>query len=117
MSLYGYDWLATTKLLVLRSLDIFFFLFSGRFGNQADHFLGSLAFAKALNRTLGLPPWVEYRFGEPKSVQVPFLHYFKLEPLSDFHKVIPMEEFIENIAPKIWHLQDRTGVIQLSTIL
>ncbi len=82
----------------------------GRFGNQADHFLGSLAFAKALNRTLALPPWVEYRFGEPKSVQVPFSQYFKLEPLSEFHKVIPMEEFMDKIAPKVWPLADRTGV-------
>jgi len=81
----------------------------GRFGNQADHFLGALAFAKALNRTLALPPWVEYRYGEPKSIQVPFTHYFKIEPLTQFHKVIPMEVFMEDIAPIVWPNNQRTG--------
>ncbi|CAH0726682.1 unnamed protein product, partial [Brenthis ino] len=74
----------------------------GRFGNQADHFLGALAFSKGLNRTLILPPWVEYRYGEAKSIQVPFDTYFKVDTLNNYHQVITMELFMKNIAPILW---------------
>lgn len=75
----------------------------GRFGNQADHYLGALGFAKGLNRTLVLPPWVEYRTGQPRSVQVPFKTYFSVEAVSEFHRVIPMEEFFNSgLADLIW---------------
>lgn len=54
-----------------------------------------------------LPPWVEYRYGEPKSIQVPFDTYFKVFPLEEYHKVITMELFMEKIAPYEWQDNQR----------
>ncbi|OWR44901.1 protein-O-fucosyltransferase 1 precursor [Danaus plexippus plexippus] len=79
----------------------------GRFGNQADHFLGALAFSKGINRTLVLPPWVEYRYGEVKSIQVPFDVYFNVEYLRQYHDVITMETFMNDIAQSIWPPEKR----------
>lgn len=79
----------------------------GRFGNQADHFLGVLGFAKALNRTLVLPPWVEYRTGETRSVQVPFDTYFNVSQVQSCHRALLMEDFMEKVAPKIWPPEKR----------
>lgn len=64
--------------------------------------MGSLAFAKGINRTLILPPWVEYRYGEVKSIQVPFDKYFSTEPLAEYHRVITMHEFMEKYADSVW---------------
>lgn len=69
--------------------------------------MGSLGFAKALNRTLVLPPWVEYRQGELQSRQVPFNTYFQVNPLKQYHRVITMESFIEKLAPIIWPVDKR----------
>ncbi|XP_008553475.1 GDP-fucose protein O-fucosyltransferase 1 [Microplitis demolitor] len=79
----------------------------GRFGNQADHFLGALGFAKAINRTLILPPWVEYRTGEIGSKQIPFDTYFNVTEVKKCHKVILMEEFMRELAPIIWPASER----------
>lgn len=83
----------------------------GRFGNQADQFLGALGFAKAINRTLILPPWVEYRTGETKSVQVPFNKYFNVSQVQSCHKARLMEDFMDDIAPRIWQPKERLSVI------
>ncbi|XP_006818460.1 GDP-fucose protein O-fucosyltransferase 1-like [Saccoglossus kowalevskii] len=84
----------------------------GRFGNQADHFLGALAFAKGLDRTLVLPPWIEYPPAGspgPRSMQIPFDKYFQVEPLREYHRVITMEEFMETYAPQLWPVSQRIG--------
>ena len=86
----------------------------GRFGNQADHFLGALGFAHGLNRTLVLPPWVEYRYGQPRSIQVPFDKYFKVAPLKKFHKVITMHKFMKEIAPFEWPESERISFCYVS---
>ncbi|KAK2181134.1 hypothetical protein NP493_409g01017 [Ridgeia piscesae] len=81
---------------------IFFCLCMGRFGNQADHFLGSLAFAKRINRTLVLPPFRTYR-------NVMFTEWFKQEVVAQYHRVILAEDFMKHLAPKHWPVGHRIG--------
>lgn len=82
----------------------------GRFGNQADHYLGALAFAKGINRTLVLPPFVEYKPGQRRSIQVPFNTYFQVEAIKSYHdRVITMEEFFRSptLSEVVWPKEKR----------
>ncbi|RNA29388.1 GDP-fucose O-fucosyltransferase 1 [Brachionus plicatilis] len=81
---------------------VFFCLCMGRFGNQADHLLGSMSFAKHLNRTLVVPPFRTYK-------NVPFDEWFKLEDLEKYHRIISAEDFMKFIAPEYWTEKDRIG--------
>lgn len=81
----------------------------GRFGNQIEQFLGVLAFAKALNRTLVLPPLIEYRTGEVRSIQVPFDRYFDVAPVQDYHRAVLMHDFMRELAPTVWPEESRVS--------
>nr|ACO10405.1 GDP-fucose protein O-fucosyltransferase 1 precursor [Caligus rogercresseyi] len=79
----------------------------GRFGNQMDHFLGSLAFAKGLNRTLVLPHLIEYPPHRRESIQIPFSNYFDVNELSKYAEVVPMDVFMKELSPRIWPASKR----------
>ncbi|XP_071809326.1 GDP-fucose protein O-fucosyltransferase 1-like [Asterias amurensis] len=78
----------------------------GRFGNQAEHYLGAMAFAKALNRTLVLPPFRTYAHAS-------FGELFQVGPALEFHRVILMEDFMKFLAPKYWPPGQRVGYAHL----
>ena len=106
---------------------VIFCLCMGRFGNQAgkynnnkkyfclrnkndykktksflEHFLGSMSFAKNINRTLVVPPFITYK-------NIPFKEWFKLEKLNEFHRSISAEDFMKLIAPDYWPIGKRYG--------
>ena len=81
----------------------------GRFGNQADHFLGALGFAKGLDRTLVLPPWIEYQPGERGSSMVPFDAYFNVSAVNHFHRAVTMEQFVSQLSDTVWPVGKRTS--------
>lgn len=81
---------------------VLFCLCMGRSGNQIEHLLGGMAFAKAINRTLILPPFRTYR-------NVRFTEWFKFEPMAEFHRVVLAEDFLEFLAPTHWPPGKRLG--------
>ena len=82
---------------------LFFCLCMGRFGNQATHFLGGLAMAKRINRTLVLPPFQDGDL-------VPFGDWFNVSRLAEYHRVVTAADFLENIAPTQWPSSSRIGM-------
>lgn len=56
-----------------------------------------------------LPPWIEFRPGEPRSIQVPFDRYFQVNAIQKYHRVILMKDFIEKIADDIWPKDQRVS--------
>ena len=67
-----------------------------------------MSFAKSLNRTLVIPPFRTYK-------NIPYKEWFKPEKLNDFHRSIPAEDFMQQIAPKYWPVNERRGFCYGST--
>uniref|UniRef100_A0A914I1U7 GDP-fucose protein O-fucosyltransferase 1 n=1 Tax=Globodera rostochiensis TaxID=31243 RepID=A0A914I1U7_GLORO len=99
--------------LVLLSLPLSpnaFVLFcpcTGRFGNQMEQFLGVFAFAKLLNRTLVLPPIINYPPAVRKAEMVDFDQFFIVQTLGQFHQIVLLRDFMRGIATKIWPMERR----------
>jgi len=80
----------------------------GRFGNQVDQFLGALAFAKGLQRTLVLPPWIMYQSFSGKIDLIQWEKVFNITVLNKYHTALSMDEFIVKKADQVWPKGDRT---------
>lgn len=78
----------------------------GRFGNQVDHLLGALAWAKRINRTLVIPPFIEYSRGVTSFR--PFAALFDLRSINEYHFAVDMETFMAEQAPAVWPAGNRS---------
>ena len=74
----------------------------GRFGNQIAQFLGAMSFAKAINRTLVLPHFVEYIPYQAGSLQIPFEDYFRYRSILGYHKALTMDFFMGTVGHSVF---------------
>ena len=89
------------------------FACQGRFGNQFDYLLGTLDYARAIDRTLILAPWVDYnaRRGTGQYPWFPwFKEYFDVDALRQYHggRVIDMPDFLHHFRDR-WEEAGVTG--------
>ena len=49
--------------------------------------------------------------------RVPFAEYFDVTVMQSYHKVTPMEQFMEQLAPTVWPPGRRTGVLCCDVII
>jgi len=82
----------------------------GRFGNQIAQFLGAMSFAKALNRTLILPHFIEYIPYQSGSLQIPYEDYFRYKSALAYHKALTMDFFMGTIGNKVFPKGKRISI-------
>jgi peptide-O-fucosyltransferase len=73
-----------------------------------DHTLGALHFAKALNRTIVLPPFNVYLRGTQMSFPT-FASFFDVPTVQEYHRAIPMDTFMRLFGDKQWAPAHRRG--------
>lgn len=78
----------------------------GRFGNQAEQLLGSIHFAKLLNRTLILPPFIHYGINHTPEL-VPFERILQLETIKKYYDVLLLADFMNQDANTVWPVGKR----------
>ena len=86
----------------------------GRFGNQIAQFLGAMSFAKALNRTLILPHFIEYIPYQSGSLQIPFEDYFRYSSVLGYHKALTMDFFMGTVGNKVFPKGKRYILVALA---
>nr|BAJ23058.1 hypothetical protein [Pseudocentrotus depressus] len=86
---------------------------SGRFSNQAELLLGSLFFAKTLDRVLVIPPFIDYQHAVGQRIDnlyVPVTEYFDLNALREYYAdIVTFEDFMYELAPTHWPLDERVA--------